>query len=51
MLQFSQFVWPLSYSVCDVFNNFLLTDATDRRKIKIFYRTKPIPPLKKNTNR
>ena len=32
-LQFSQFVWPLSYSVWDVFNNFLLIDATDRRKI------------------
>ena len=33
MLQFSQFVWPLSYSVWDVFNNFLLKDATDRSKI------------------
>ena len=33
MLQFSQFVWPLSYSVWDVLNNFLLIDATDRRKI------------------
>ena len=33
MLQFSQFVWPLSYSVWDVFNNFLLIDATDRSKI------------------
>ena len=33
MLQFSKFVWPLSYSVWDVFNNFLLTDATDRSKI------------------
>ena len=33
MLQFSQFVWPLSYSVCDAFNNFLLIDATDRSKI------------------
>ena len=32
MLQFSQFVWPLSYSVWDVFNNFLLIDATDRSK-------------------
>ena len=30
MLQFSQFVWPLNYSVWDVFNNFLLIDATDR---------------------
>ena len=33
MLQFSQFVWPLSYSVWEVFNNFLIIDATDRSKI------------------
>ena len=33
MLQFSQFVWTLSYSEWDVFNNFLLTDATERNKI------------------
>jgi len=33
MLQFSQFVWTLRYSVWDVFNNFLLIDATDRSKI------------------
>ena len=33
MLQFSQFVWALRYSVWDVFNNFLLIDATDRSKI------------------
>jgi len=33
MLQFSQLVWPLSYSVWDVLNNFLLIDATDRSKI------------------
>ena len=33
MLQFSQFIWSLSYSVWDVFNNFLLIDATDRSKI------------------
>ena len=33
MLQFSEFVWALSYSVWDVFKNFLLTDATDRNKI------------------
>ena len=33
MLQFSQFVWALNYSVWDVFNNFLLIDATDRSKI------------------
>ena len=33
MLQFSQFVWALSYSVWDVFNNVFLIDATDRSKI------------------
>jgi len=33
MLQFSQFVWTLSYSVCYVFINFLLIDAKDRSKI------------------
>ena len=33
MLQFSQFVWTPCYSVWDVFNNFLLIDATDRKKI------------------
>ena len=33
MLQFSEFVWALSHSVWDVFNNFLLIDATDRSKI------------------
>ena len=33
MLQFIQFVWPLSYSEWDVFNNFLLIDATDSSKI------------------
>ena len=48
MLQFSQFVWALSYSVWDVFNNFLLVDATDRSKNsgdqkRFFYRIKPIP--------
>ena len=32
MLQFSEFVWALSYSVWDVFNNFLLIDGTDRSK-------------------
>ena len=32
-MQFSEFVWPLSYSGWDVFKNFLLTDATDRNKI------------------
>ena len=34
MFQFSQFVWPRSYSIWDVFNNFLLLDATDRSKIR-----------------
>ena len=33
MLQFSQFGWTPCYSVWDVFNNFLLTDATDISKI------------------
>ena len=33
MLQFSEFVWALSYSGWDVFNKFLLIDATDRSKI------------------
>ena len=33
MLQFSEFVCALSSSVWDVFNNFLLIDATDRSKI------------------
>ena len=33
MLQFSEFVWALSYSVWDVFNKFLLIDATDRSQI------------------
>ena len=49
MLQFSQFVWPLSYSVWDVFNNFLLIDATDRSKIssdqKRFFITLSLYPL------
>ena len=50
MLQFSQFVWALRYSVWDVFNNFLLIDATDRSKIssdqkRFFYRIKSIPPF------
>jgi len=35
MLQFPQFVWVLRSSVWDVFNNFLLIDATDRSKISI----------------
>ena len=33
MLQLSQFVWALRYSVWDVVNNFLLIDATARRRI------------------
>ena len=33
LLQLSQFVCALSYSAWDVFNNFLLIDATDRSKI------------------
>jgi len=33
MLQFSKFVWALSYWVLDGFNKFLLIDATDRSKI------------------
>jgi len=49
MLQFSQFVWALSYSVWDVFNNFLLVDATDRSKIsgdqKRFFSHKAYTPF------
>ena len=33
MLHLSQFVWTPCYSVWDVFNNFLLIEATDRSKI------------------
>ena len=33
MLQFSKFVWALIYSAWNVFNRFLLIDATDRSKI------------------
>jgi len=33
MLQLSQFVWTLRYSVQVVFNNFLVVDATDWSKI------------------
>jgi len=33
MFKFSQFVWSLRSLVWDVFNNFLLIDATDRSKI------------------
>ena len=50
MFQFSEFVWALSYSVWDVFNKFLIIDATYRSKIssdqkRFFYRIKPIPPF------
>ena len=49
MLQFSQFVWTLSYSVWDVFNNFLLIDVTDRSKIssdqKRFFIASSLYPL------
>ena len=49
MLQFSHFVWPLSYSVWDVFNNFLLIDVTDRSKIssdqKRFFNALSLYPL------
>ena len=33
MLNFSEFVWTVSYSVWDVFNKILLIDTTDRNKI------------------
>ena len=33
MFQLPQFVWALRSSVWDIFNNFLLIDATDRSKI------------------
>ena len=33
MLHLSDFVWTLRSSVLVVFNNFLLIEATDRRKI------------------
>jgi len=33
MFQLPQFVFTLRASVCDVFNNFLLIDATDRSRI------------------
>ena len=34
MLQLSEFVWTLRFSVWVVFNNFLLTRTTDRGKIR-----------------
>jgi len=49
MLQFYEFVWVLSYSVWDVFNKFLLIDATDRSKIssdqKRFFIALSLHPL------
>ena len=49
MLQFSEFVWTLRSLVCDVFNSFLLIDATDRSKIssdqKRFFITLSLYPL------
>ena len=33
MLEFSEFVWALIHSVWDVFNNYLLIDATDWSKM------------------
>ena len=33
MFQLPQFIWVLRSSIWDVFNNFLLSDATDRTKI------------------
>ena len=50
MLQFSQFVWALSYSVLVVFKNFLLIDAKDKSKISsdqkhFFIALSQIPPF------
>ena len=49
MLQFSQFVLTPCYSVWDVFNNFLLINATDRSKIssdqKRFFISLSLYPL------
>ena len=49
MLQFSEFVWALSFSLWDVFNNFLLIDSTDRSKIisyqKRFFNALSLYPL------
>ena len=50
MFQLPQLVRALRSSLLDVFNNFLLIDATDRSKIssdqkRFFYRIKPIPPV------
>ena len=49
MLSFSEFVWVLCSSVCDVFDKFLLKEATDRSKIsgdqKRFFITLSLYPL------
>ena len=54
ILQFSEFVWPLSYWIWDFFNNFLLIDTTDRSKIssdqKRFFITLSLYPLSFFTN-
>ena len=54
MLQFSEFIWALSYSVWEVCNNFLFIDATDRSKIsgdqKRFFITLSLYPLSFFTN-
>ena len=54
MLQFYEFVWALSYSVWDVFNNFHLIDATDGSKIssdqKRFFIALSLYPLSFFTN-
>ena len=38
MLQFPQFVWALRSSVWEVFNNFLLIEATERSKISSYQK-------------
>jgi len=49
MFQFSQFVWVLRSAVLDVFNDFLLIDATDSSKIssdqKRFFIALSLKPL------
>jgi len=61
MLHLSEFVWTLRSSVLVVFNNFLLIDATERRKIRSdqkrffialslypFHFSRTLPLIKKN---
>ena len=50
MVQLSEFIWMLRSSAWVVFSNFLLTDATSKRKIfrnqkAIIFRRKAIPPF------